>query len=202
MATLEPPFRHATPDDAHALAELTDFAGDGLPLYLWERMAEPGETAWDVGRRRARREEGSFSYRNAIVAEEAGRVVACLIGYPLPDRPEPVDLAQTPPMFVPLQELENLAPGTWYVNVLATYPEHRGLGHGARLLRLAEGLAAASGCLGLSIIVSDANTGARRLYRRCGYVERASRPMVKDAWENAGANWVLLVKEPARPPGG
>ena len=22
----------------------------------------------------------------------------------------------------PLQELENLAPGTWYVNVLATYP--------------------------------------------------------------------------------
>jgi ribosomal protein S18 acetylase RimI-like enzyme len=201
MELVEPPFRHATLGDAHALAELINFAGEGLPLYLWERMAEPGETAWDVGRRRARREEGSFSYRNAIVAEEAGRIVACLIGYPLPDEPEPIDLAQTPPLFVPLQELENLAPGTWYVNVLATYPEHRGLGHGTRLLQLAEALAAGGGRTGLSIIVSDANAGARRLYRRCGYVERASRPMVKDGWENMGTGWVLLVKEPAPPPG-
>ncbi|HEX6015694.1 MAG TPA: GNAT family N-acetyltransferase [Geminicoccaceae bacterium] len=202
MELVEPPFRHATLGDAHALAELINFAGEGLPLYLWEQMAEPGETAWDVGRRRARREEGSFSYRNAIVAEEGGRVVACLIGYPLPHEPEPIDPARMPPMSVPLQELENLAPGTWYVNVLATYPEHRGLGHGTRLLRLAEGLAAGSGRAGLSIIVSDANTGARRLYRRCGYVKRASRPMVKDAWENAGTNWVLLVKGPASPPSG
>ena len=203
MATLEPPFRHATPDDAHALAELTDFAGDGLPLYLWERMAEPGETAWDVGRRRARREEGSFSYRNAIVAEEAGRVVACLIGYPLPDRPEPVDLAQTPPMFVPLQELENLAPGTWYVNVLATYPEHRVRGLGTRMLATAERFAAAGGGLdGLSIIVSDANTGARRLYERCGYAERAARAMVKEGWDGPGKDWLLLAKPRAWPPAG
>jgi ribosomal protein S18 acetylase RimI-like enzyme len=199
---VEPPFRHATLDDAHALAELINFAGEGLPLYLWERMAEPGETAWDVGRRRARREEGSFSYRNAILAEDAGRIVACLIGYKLPHEPEPIDPAQTPPMFVPLQELENLAPGTWYVNVLATYPEHRGSGHGTRLLRLAEGLAAGAGRAGLSIVVSDANAGARRLYRRCGYVERASRPMVKDGWKNAGTDWVLLVKGSAPPPGG
>ena len=194
MEMVEPPFRHATPDDAHALAELINFAGEGLPLHLWERMAEPGETAWDVGRRRARREEGSFSYRNAVVAEEAGRVVACLIGYPLPDQPEPIDLAQTPPMFVPLQELENLAPGTWYVNVLATYPGHRGRGHGTRLLGLAEELAAAAGSKGLSIIVSDANAGARRLYERCGHRLAAQRAMVKEGWANAGADWLLLLK--------
>ena len=41
-------------------------------------------------------------------------------------------------MFVPLQELENLAPGTWYVNVLAAYPEHRGQGYGTALLAVAE----------------------------------------------------------------
>jgi ribosomal protein S18 acetylase RimI-like enzyme len=191
---LEPPSRRATPDDAHALAELIDFAGEGLPSYLWGRMAEPGEGVWDVGRRRARREEGSFSYRNAVVAEADGRVVACLIGYPLPDGPEPINLAQTPPMFVPLQELENLAPGTWYVNVLATYPGHRGRGHGARLLGLAEELAAASGGKGLSIIVSDANAGARRLYERSGYRVVAERPMVKEEWTNAGVNWLLLLK--------
>jgi ribosomal protein S18 acetylase RimI-like enzyme len=99
-----------------------------------------------------------------------------------------------PAMFVPLQELENLAPATWYVNVLATYPEHRGKGHGSRLLALAERIAAEAGAVGLSIIVSDANEGARRLYERSGYGEIASRPMVKEDWENRGANWVLLVK--------
>jgi hypothetical protein len=36
--------------------------------------------------------------------------------------PEPIDLAEIPAMFVPLEELERSAPGTWYVNVLAAYP--------------------------------------------------------------------------------
>jgi GNAT superfamily N-acetyltransferase len=100
-------------------------------------MAEEGETARDVGQRRARREEGSFSYRNAIIAEEDGRPAACLIGYALPDAPEPIGYDTMPAMFVPMQELENLAPGTWYVNVLAAYPEFRGRGIGAGLLALA-----------------------------------------------------------------
>jgi ribosomal protein S18 acetylase RimI-like enzyme len=193
MIQLEPPFRPATQGDAPALAELVNFAGEGLPLYLWTRMAEAGESAWDVGRRRAMRETGSFSYRNATVAERGGRVIAGLISYPLPDRPEAID-DEMPPMFVPLQELENLAPGTWYVNVLATSPEYRNRGYGTRLLGIAERLAAAAGRPGLSIIVSDANAGARRLYERCGCSEVAQRPMVKEGWENPGENWVLLVK--------
>jgi GNAT superfamily N-acetyltransferase len=78
-----------------------------------------------------------------------------------------------PAMFRPLQELENLAPATWYVNVLAAYHEHRGKGHGTALFGLAERLAADVGRRGLSIIVSDANLGARRLYERCGYRETA-----------------------------
>ena len=78
-------------------------------------------------------------------------------------------------MFVPLQELENLAPGTWYVNVLAAYPEHRGKGHGRRCSASPTGIAAAENRPGLSIIVSDANTGAVRLYERCGYRETARR---------------------------
>lgn len=186
--------RPATPGDADALAELINFAGDGLPRHLWGRMAKPGETAWDVGRMRARRDEGSFSWRNAVVAVIGNRVAACLIGYPLADEPEPVDYAASPPLFVPLQELENLAAGTWYVNVLATYPEFRGMGIGTRLLAEAEDLARGADRRGLSIIVSDDNVGARRLYERCGYVERAQLPMVKDDWVSTGENWILLVK--------
>jgi ribosomal protein S18 acetylase RimI-like enzyme len=186
--------RPATPEDADALAQFINFAGEGMPLYLWERMAEEGETSWDVGRRRARREEGGFSYLNATIAEIDGKVAACLIGYPIPGTPETIDYETMPPMFVPLQELENLSPGSWYVNVLAAYPEYRGKGLGTRLLEVAQERAAQAQCKELSIIVSDANIGARRLYERCGYSERAAREMVKDDWVNEGRNWVLLVK--------
>lgn len=194
MFEFDPPCRAALPDDADALAELINFAGEGLPLYLWERMTEGDETAWDVGRRRALRAEGGFSYRNAVVSEAGDKVAACLIGYPLAAAPAPVDTAGMPAMFVPLEELESLAPDTWYVNVLATYPALRGQGHGSRLLSVAEQCAAQTGKSGLSIIVSDANEGARRLYTRCGYRYVAERPMVKEDWRNAGKNWMLLTK--------
>ena len=194
MRDLAPPFRRATPADASALAELVNMAGDGLPHYLWSRMAKPGEDAWEIGRQRAAREGASFSYRNAVTLEEGGKVAACLIGYPLADEPEPIAYDKMPAMFVPMQELENLAPRTWYVNVLATYPAERGKGHGRRLLSLAERLASETARAGLSIIVSDANSNARRLYERTGYHEVATRPMVKEGWDNPGRNWVLLVK--------
>ena len=83
--------------------------------------------------------------------------------------------ADMPAMFVPLQELENLAPGSWYVNVLAVQPQFRGRGLGTQLLDLADAIAAAHRSRGLSVIVADANTGARRLYERCGYA-RACKP--------------------------
>lgn len=186
--------RGATKSDSHAMAELVNFAGEGLPLYLWERMAADGQSGWDVGRARAARDEGAFSWRNTIIAEVDGQVAGSLVGYALPDTPEPIDHDAMPAMFVPLQELENLAPSTWYVNVLAAFPQFRGRGVGTRLLAEADRLGRAAGLKGMSVIVSDANAGARRLYERCGYREHASRLMVKESWQNHGANWVLLVK--------
>lgn len=190
----EPPFRQATPDDAKAMAELVNFAGEGMPVYLWTKMAKAGESPWDIGRQRAQRDSGGFSYRNTVLRDDAGKPAAALIGYPLPFEPDPVNYDEMPAMFVPLQQLEDLAAGTWYVNVLATYPDYRGKGFGSGLLAIAEKLARNTGRNGLSIIVSDANDGARRLYARQGYKEIAARPMVKEDWENRGENWVLLRK--------
>lgn len=186
-------FRPAVRADAPVLAELVNHAGEGIPLYLWDKLREPGETAWDVGRRRAARDDGAFSYRNAVIIEHAGSAAGCLIGYEIAERPEPIP-ADFPAMFRPLQELENLAPGTWYVNVLAVLPAFRSLGLGTKLLQRAQETARAGGLRGLSIIVSDANHGARRLYERVGYREAARRPMVKEDWVNEGRDWVLLTK--------
>jgi ribosomal protein S18 acetylase RimI-like enzyme len=190
-----PSIRPAILQDARALADLVNSAGEGLPLYLWEKMAErSGEDPWSVGRAVVGREDGRISYRNAIIAEEDRTVAACLIGYPLSDEPE-AD-ANIPAMFIPLQQLENLAPGTWYVDVLASYPKWRKRGFGRVLLKHAEKLAIAAGVKkGISVIVADNNIAARRLYERMGYRQLADRPMVKGSWESPGSAWVLLLKE-------
>ena len=193
MTRLTPPFRRATSHDAVHMAELVNFAGEGLPVYAWGKLARPGQSAWDVGRERARNGIGGFAYQNTVVREEQGKVAACLIGYPLVSSPKlPGEEVLAP--LVPLQELQDMVPMTWYLNTLATYPEHRGKGFGTQLLRIAETLARDSQNERISLITFDTNAGARRLYERTGYVEQATRPIAKGDWDHPGQNWVLLVK--------
>ena len=187
--------RYAEPADADQLAILANIAGEGLPLYLWQTMAEAGQSPWDVGRARAQREAGSFSYRNAILRLHSDAIVACLIGYPLDDSPAPTDLSGMPPMFVPLQQLEDMVPGTWYINVVATHEAHRGKGYGRELLALADLQCRDLGKRGLSLIVANTNEGALALYRRTGYRELARRPMVKERWQSPGTEWVLMRRD-------
>ena len=194
MPQTSSPLRAATIQDASALAELVNYAGEGLPIYLWGNLAEQGEAAWDVGRARAARETGGFSYRNAIMIDHDEQPAGCLIGYEIPETAEPI-APDMPAMFRPLQELENLAPGTWYVNVLAVMPQFRNLGLGTVLLDRADETGREQGARGMSLIVSDANPDAQRLYERCGYVVQAERTMVKDGWVNDGQNWILMTKD-------
>ncbi|SON53686.1 putative acetyltransferase [Hartmannibacter diazotrophicus] len=184
--------RPATKADAADMARLINIAGEGMPYVFWRDMAESGVDPWEVGRTRAMRDEGSFSWTNATVTESGGRIAALLLSYPVPEAAEPVDTTGMPPVFVPLQELENLVPGSFYVNVLATYADFRGRGLGARLLAHADTLA---GGQDMSIIVSDGNRGAMRLYERHGYHAIAERPLVSpEGWSCPGSRWVLMVK--------
>ncbi|MBA3326247.1 MAG: GNAT family N-acetyltransferase [Rhodobacteraceae bacterium] len=189
--------RPAERRDAADLARLIDLAGEGLPSYLWASIAEPGEDAFAVGMRRGLRDEGGFSWRNAAVAEVGGAVAGALVAYRIGDAPEPLEAL--PPMFRPLQELENLAPGSQYVNVLATYPDFRRRGVARRLLAEAE--ARGAGAREMSIIVADRNAPAIALYRASGYIERARRAMVKEGWVCDSGAWVLLAKPLGVAPG-
>ena len=182
----------ATSADAGVLAELVQLASEGLGLHLWTKLAAGGD-AWSAGRARLSRETAALSYRNAVIAKLGGQPVAGLISYPLGDNAEPVP-DDEPAVLVPLHELMNLAPGTWYVHAVAAYPQHTGQGYGSALLAQAERFAAAAGKSTVSLIVSDTNAGARRLYERCGYAEMARRKMVKEGWVHAGTDWVLMTK--------
>jgi ribosomal protein S18 acetylase RimI-like enzyme len=183
----------ATRDDARDIARLTEMAGEGLPAVLWARSAGPGQTALDIGTARAARDSGDFSWRNCTLARVEGRVAAALLGYRIPAEPVPLD--DLPAEFRGLQELENLVPGAWYVNVLATYPEMRRRGLGRALLDHAERLAGGSE---MAIIVASANAPAIALYASQGYRERARRPLVRpDGWSTDSTHFVLLVKPAA-----
>jgi ribosomal protein S18 acetylase RimI-like enzyme len=174
-ARLRSPLRRATRKDARALAELIEYAGDGIPGYLWSQSAKEGQPPIEVGTERVLREEANFSYRNAVVAEVDGRVAAMMLAYRLPEQSE-VNLEELPDLLRPLEELEQKVPGTFYVNALAAYPEYRGLGLGTELLEAAHAVASEAGCEELSLEVFDQNEDAVRLYERHGYREIARLP--------------------------
>jgi ribosomal protein S18 acetylase RimI-like enzyme len=189
-----PVIRPATPRDATDLVAFVDMAGEGLPSYFWSRMAEVGQGPFEVGRTRALREDGAFSWRNAHVAERDHLVAGGLVCYRIDD---PVDLSGIGEMnrlARDLTLLESEVPGFWYVNVLAVYPEFRGQGIAAALLAYADDLGRRAGTRGMAIIVASENEPARRLYEKAGYLPRTSRPLVAHEGYRRGGDWILLAK--------
>jgi ribosomal protein S18 acetylase RimI-like enzyme len=185
--------RDATATDADHLVRFINMAADDLPLHFWKKSVGPDGDPFAYGRERAARATGNFSFRNAWLAEVGGEVAAGLLGYPAALEPEAID-PDTPPIFVPLLELEAMAPGSWYLNVLATYPQHRGKGLGSALLAKAEAVTRQMGRSTISLIAEDTHQDALRLYRAKGFTEIARRPLVKEDWPVEAAEWILLTK--------
>jgi ribosomal protein S18 acetylase RimI-like enzyme len=186
--------RRATAADAPHLVRFINMAADDLPLHFWRRSVGPEGDPWALGIERAARDSGNFSWRNAWLAEREGEVAACLLGYPAETDSGPID-PDTPPIFVPLLALEALAPGSWYLNVLATDAAHRGHGLGGALLAHAQTVARAHGLSAISLIAADTHHDALRLYAANGYREVARRPVVKDDWAVDARDWILLRKD-------
>jgi ribosomal protein S18 acetylase RimI-like enzyme len=191
---MTPMIRPATLADASALAVLVDIAGEGAPSWFWSSLAGPGQSALAVGRDRARREEGGFSYRHATIAQVGAEIAACSIVYPLDDPYDLTGLDTMPPLAQPLVRLEAQAPGSWYVNVLATFPEFRGHGIGALLLDLAEAQGRAANAPAMSVIVGSWNVIAAALYARAGYVATAFEPALLPPDFPHHGDWLLMVK--------
>jgi ribosomal protein S18 acetylase RimI-like enzyme len=185
--------RKARASDAPHLVRFINMAADNLPLHFWRKTVGPQGDPWALGEERAARETGNFSYRNAWLAEVDGNVAACLLGYAADPEPAPIE-PDTPPLFVPLLELEAMAPGSWYLNVLATYEEFRGKGLGSALLKHAETVAVAAGHDTISLIAEDTHQDALRLYVAKGFREIARRSVVKEDWEVEASEWILFMK--------
>lgn len=185
--------RGATVADAEHLVRFINMAADDLPLHFWKQSVGPEGDPWAFGLERAARDHGSFTWRNAWMTEVEGQVAACLLGYPAEDDPAPID-PDTPAVLVPLMELEALAPGSWYLNVLATYDGFRGQGCGSALLAHAETVARDLGRDTISLIAADTHHDAVRLYAAKGFNAVARRPVVKGDWAVDAQEWILFTK--------
>lgn len=186
--------RKAKAEDAPKLAELMNVAGEGIPAYLWERMADPGEDVMAFGARRVAGTESGFSYTNAHVAECDSVIAGMLLGYRLPDPYETGPLDEIPAVVQSLVEMEALVPGSWYVNAVATDSACRGQGVGRMLMVKAEQLADESHSKTLSLIVAEQNAAARRLYEKLGYQVHARRPIVPFPGCPHTGYWILMTK--------
>lgn len=184
--------RDASPADAKALAELIAIAGAGIPEWLWHSMAGPGETPLDVGIRRAMRDQGGFSWQNAIVAEAENEVVGMILGYRL--EPEEGDLAAAEPILRPFLELERLVPDSWYINAFAVFEPWRSVGIGARLLAAASERATAAGCTEMSVQTFSQTPRSEAFYTRHGFVRIAARALPEPSVCAYGGDTVLLTR--------
>lgn len=186
--------RDAKKEEAEQLAWLINLAGEGIPEYLWKQMAAEGESAMEIGIRRVSSEEIAFSYSKARVCIDQGNILGMVVAYCLPD-PYPIDVADDYPEIVrPLVQLEARAPGSWYINAVATYPEHQGRGVASRLIADSLERGIRQGCKRASLIVASENGQAKRLYEHLGFNSVASRPVIPYPGCLHGGDWLLMTR--------
>ena len=169
-------------------------AGEGIPAYFWEQSQRPGQDILDVGREKAASDTENFSYRNAHLAVIGGNIAGMLLAYRLPDQEDAEPLDDLPGFLRPFIELEQCVPGSFYINMLATYPTYRNQGIGRTLMGIADDLAASVGCTLLSVEVFEQNKGALRLYQRLGYAVLEKRPAIPHPCHPYTGDLVLLTK--------
>jgi ribosomal protein S18 acetylase RimI-like enzyme len=187
-------FRAATEEDHYELARLFRMASGGVAYYMWSRLAPkyPGLTPLEIGTRRFAREEGNFSYRNCVVAEQDGAVIGMLFTFPIEEGQE-ADDEPADPILKPYEELE--IPDSFYICALALFPKFRSRGLGTKMLSIARKQARERGFDTLSLLVFEQNEGALRLYERNGFKVVGRAPVVPHELIDHTGNVLLMASE-------
>ncbi len=187
----KPNFRPARKDDCLTIAQLYSISSDGVADYIWTQLAEPNEDILQVGARRYAREDTEFSYQNCMIAELDKQAAGMMVAFPmLPGEP---DQGESDPILEPYHKLEQ--PGSLYICGVALFPEFRNQGIGSRFIELAENLALTQKLKQLSLIVFEKNTGAKRLYERCGFYEVMREPVVPHPLIHYDGDALLMLKD-------
>lgn len=94
-----------------------------------------------------------------------------------------------------LSELEAAAKGSYYINMIAVFPECRQGGTGRALTGEAERQARHGGFERMALATFEADTGLMSFYRRLGFEIAGTRPITPHPALHHGGNWALMVRE-------
>jgi hypothetical protein len=108
-------FRSAMVENCNTIAQLMRIASDGVTDYVWSTLVDeyPGLTPIEIRARRYANAESLFSYKNCVLAEQAGETIGMMLTFPVEEL-EVAELPHTDPQRIPpALTLEILqAPGT------------------------------------------------------------------------------------------
>ena len=187
--------RPARAEDIPHMARFAMLAFGGYGEVMYEGVI-PGRTAQQLMEHRFARAGTTSSLRYSRVAEGRRAVLGGLHAFPADLAAEdPEDLLipeERYPVFEPFKHLD--AAGSFYVNILAVYAEHRGRGIAWRLMEAAESEAKAGGFKTVSLIVFAENLGAMKLYEGLGYREAGRAPVVPHPSLDFGGDLLLLTR--------
>lgn len=185
--------RPAVPEDAQAIAELFQIAAAGLADYFWGNFQDefPELTPLEIGATGFAEANDEYSYTNCLMAEIGGTVAGMSMTFPMKATPKPLP-DDYDPVMRPFMELEE--DGSFYVCAVGVYGQYRGQGIGTALMERAEQRAREEGCGAMSLLVFDANDGAKRLYERLGYRVADRRAVVPHPLIQAEGDVLLMVR--------
>ena len=185
--------RPANQQDCVHLVLFADMATRRLTSYVWGLMVTPGQSSFEVGRNIIRNDDSHvMRLGNWRVAEDDGKIIGGLNSYVISEpSSSPASILNA---LKPLNELKEMAIGTWYISALAIYLEHQGGGVGKALLAEAESLARAANKNRLTLMVGSFNARAYDVYHQAGFKEWARRPFTAFPGSDKPGEWILMVK--------
>ena len=159
----------------------------------------PGQpTEQIIADRRIKPEGRSSSYTNWWVAEDRHcNVAGGINAYPLDGncRPTREELLteERIKVLMPMIELDAEAAGTFFINIVAVFPEHRHAGIARRLIALAVEEARKAGMAAVSLTTFEDDTRLIAYYLGIGFTVAASRPIVPHECLLSTGNLILMT---------
>lgn len=157
--------------DSPVLAQLFRISSDGVVEDIWIRTALCGEPPLRAGSRLHASAAGALSYRNALVAKRADRVIGMVLGCSI------FDLTHSRKIIDPIlpRDLQLDEPHNVIVLGLGVFPESRNQGIGSRLLTALERQTSVLETGRIGVVCPDRNSAARSFLEHRGYREIAGR---------------------------
>lgn len=192
--------RAADEKDAAALADVAIMASHGVMNLLYQELI-PGQSVAEAIIDRRIFNPGSFGALEhwRVAQDERGTILGALNSVPFDDLAgSEGDSALGPERLDPLAELfelDQFLVGTYYVNMIAVFPNHRRSGAGRALMLEAERLARQSGLRAISLTTFEADAGLIAFYSKLGFTSRERRPISPHPLFEFSGNWALMIRD-------